>query len=44
MLHAFEHLGIPQAVLTDNMKSVVTRRDSSGQPLWNPTYEKIRHP
>ena len=39
MLHAFLHMGIPQYILTDNMKSVVTRRDFEGYPVWNPEYE-----
>jgi transposase len=39
MIHAFEHLGIPKYVLTDNMKSVVNGRDADGHPLWNHEYE-----
>lgn len=39
MLHAFMYMGIPQYVLTDNMKSVVTKRDAKGNPLWNHDYE-----
>ena len=39
MLHAFRYLGIPRTVLTDNMKSVVTKRDASGLPVWNGDYE-----
>lgn len=31
MLHAFSALGVPATVLTDNMKSVVVRRDADGQ-------------
>ena len=38
MLHAFQRMGIPRSVLTDNMKSVVTGRDSDGHPLWNHEY------
>lgn len=38
MIHAFQYLGIPQTVLTDNMKSVVTRRDVDGKPVWNKEY------
>lgn len=38
MLHAFERLGIPEHVLTDNMKSVVTSRDADGHPIWNNEY------
>ena len=38
MLRAFERMGVPDEVLTDNMKSVVTRRDASGRPVWNVEY------
>lgn len=38
MIHAFQRLGIPKYVLTDNMKSVVTGRDSEGNPVWNNEY------
>lgn len=33
MIHAFMVMGVPQAVLTDNMKSVVLDRDEMGRPL-----------
>ena len=39
MIHAFQRLGIPECVLTDNMKSVVTGRDPNGKPIWNKEYE-----
>lgn len=39
MLHAFEYLGVPEYVLTDNMKSVVIRRDLDGHPIWQKDYE-----
>ena len=39
MIHAFKYLGIPKTVLTDNMKSVVTKRDCEGRPVWNHDYE-----
>ena len=39
MLHAFMYMGIPDYVLTDNMKSVVVRRDSEGHPIWQKDYE-----
>ena len=39
MLHAFKYMGIPKTVLTDNMKSVVNKRDSAGLPIWNHDYE-----
>ena len=39
MIHAFLYMGIPQHVLTDNMKSVVIRRDNEGHPIWQPDYE-----
>ena len=41
MIHAFQRLGIPKHVLTDNMKSVTTGRDSGGQPVWNKEYESF---
>lgn len=41
MLHAFSRLGVPQRVLTDNMKSVVTGRDATGRPLWNLEYSSF---
>ena len=34
MLHGFSYLGIPKCVLTDNMKSVVIKRDLDGHPIW----------
>ena len=39
MIHAFIYLGIPKYVLTDNMKSVVIRRDPEGNPIWQRDYE-----
>jgi transposase len=39
MVHAFMAMGVPAKVLTDNMKSVVTRRDHEGRPVWNREYE-----
>lgn len=41
MIHAFRYMGLPEYVLTDNMKSVVTRRDSAGQPVWQKDYESF---
>ena len=38
MIHAFTRMGVPSHVLTDNMKSVVTGRDSEGHPIWNNEY------
>lgn len=38
MLRAFTYMGVPKHVLTDNMKSVVIRRDCNGQPVWNLEY------
>lgn len=34
MLHAFMAMGVPEVVLTDNMRSVVTGRDADGRPVW----------
>ena len=39
MIHAFLYMGVPQKVLTDNMKSVVLRRDADGHPVWQKDYE-----
>lgn len=39
MIHAFQRLGVPEYVLTDNMKSVVTGRNADGNPVWNHDYE-----
>ena len=39
MIHAFYMLGVPRYVLTDNMKSVVIRRDLEGRPVWQVDYE-----
>lgn len=39
MIHAFTYMGIPRYILTDNMKSVVVRRDPEGHPLWQKDYK-----
>ena len=39
MIHAFQWMGVPEYVLTDNMKSVVLHRDLDGNPVWQPDYE-----
>jgi len=39
MIHAFLYMGIPSYILTDNMKSIVIRRDDQGQPVWQKDYE-----
>lgn len=39
MIHAFIYMGVPQKVLTDNMKSIVISRDSQGNPIWHKDYE-----
>lgn len=41
MLHAFSALGVPATVLTDNMKSVVVRRDADGRPVWQADYAEF---
>lgn len=41
MLHAFSALGVPATVLTDNMKSVVVRRDVDGRPVWQADYAEF---
>ena len=38
MVHAFMVMGVPEYVLTDNMKSVVIRRDAEGKPVWQVDY------
>ena len=38
MIHAFMAMGVPECVLTDNMKSVVIRRDIEGRPVWQADY------
>ena len=39
MTHAFYMLGVPRYILTDNMKSVVIKRDLEGHPIWQVDYE-----
>lgn len=39
MTHGFQRLGVPQYILTDNMKSIVIRRDMNGNPVWQHDYE-----
>ena len=41
MIHAFIYMGIPETVLTDNMKSVVIGHAPDGQPLWHRDYEEF---
>ena len=41
MIHAFLYMGVPRYVLTDNMKSVVIRRDMEGHPVWNSEYAQF---
>ena len=41
MIHAFQYMGIPRFILTDNMKSVVLRRDMDGHPIWQKDYENF---
>ena len=38
MIHAFQYMGVPRFVLTDNMKSVVLHRDLDGHPVWQKDY------
>ena len=42
MIHAFMVMGLPQRVLTDNMKSVVIKRDALGEPIWNKEYDEFQ--
>ena len=39
MIHAFQYMGVPRFVLTDNMKSVVVCRDMEGHPVWQKDYD-----
>ncbi len=39
MLHGFEYMGVPEYILTDNMKSVVIGRDEDRHPIWQKDYE-----
>lgn len=39
MIHAFLYMEIHKYILTDDMKSVVIRRDSEGHPIWQKDYE-----
>ena len=39
MIRAFQYMGMPKVVLTDNMKSVVLHRDLEGHPVWQKDYE-----
>lgn len=41
MIHAFRYMGVPKYILTDNMKSVVIRRDYEGNPVWQKDYEQF---
>jgi transposase len=42
MIHAFGTMGVPKVVLTDNMKSVVTRRLADGTPVFNKDYDEFQ--
>lgn len=39
MIHAFIYMGIPNTVLTDNMRSITSGRTFSGNPVWQKDYE-----
>ena len=41
MVHSFCYMGVPQRVLTDNMKSVVVRRNEDGKPVWQKDYAEF---
>ncbi len=42
MIHAFNVMGVPQKVLTDNMASVSNKRDGYGHPIFNPNYDTFQ--
>lgn len=39
MIHGFAYMGVPRYILTDNMKSIVIKRDYQGHPVWQKDYE-----
>lgn len=39
MIHAFEDMGIPERIITDNMRSVTDGRDSDGHAVFNKAYD-----
>ena len=41
MIQASAFLGLPQNILTDNMKSVVTSHTENAHPVWNHEYENF---
>ena len=41
MVHSFCYMGVPQRILTDNMKSVVVRRNEDGKPVWQKDYAEF---
>ncbi len=43
ILHAFSVMGIPEYVLTDNMRSVVIGRDVFGNPIFNHDYDAFQN-
>lgn len=42
MVHAFMTMGVPKVILTDNMKSVVSRRNRDGSVQFNPEYDAFQ--
>ena len=42
LIHCFVYMGMPEVVLTDNMASVSNRRDASGKPIMNATYDAFQ--
>lgn len=42
MIHAFMAMGVPKVILTDNMKSVVTRRNPDGSIVFNAEYDAFQ--
>lgn len=43
MIHSFAYMGMPEAVLTDNMASVSNRRDQYGMPIYNKEYDEFQN-
>lgn len=42
MLHAFSVMGVPEHILTDNMRSVVIGHDILGNPIFNHDYDEFQ--
>ena len=43
MIHCFMHRGVPNRIITDNMKSVREGTDATGKPIFNKLYDEFQH-